>query len=297
MLFKSLSPAESIDSRFDDLLHVFDYIPLPIVLMTSSAQENYTTSMFLEIWNRRLSKHNECQPHNDNSDLMNRLDYSIAMSLEGPLIKSNPKVPEPLRIIADLPGGIRRKNLQRIVPLIHDIDRLAAVLIQTSLLMNSPDVLQMHSTIRSHMLRNYALNASHNEGIQAFYFQLIHNAGGNPGNQDFLERTRSLSDEETNAETLLLDALEHNFSTSVSIALDYSNCLTCNIPHLDVPKKTLELIRNQPLRGADSWLLLALLRLGNVHLRLNDFPNAIEALQEAVDLYEKLNHLSWAAQA
>ena len=297
MLFTSLSPSKSIDSRLDDILHAVDYIPLPIVLMASSAQENYTTSMILEIWNRGLSKYNETQPHDDDSDPMNRLDHSIAMSLKGPLIKSNPKAPELLRIIAGLPAGIGRKNLQRIVPLIHDVDRVAAVLIRTSLLMNSPDVLQMHSTIRYHMLRNYALNASYKESVQVFYFQLIHNAGGNPGTQDFLKHIRSLSEEETNAETLLLDALEHNFSTSVSTSLDYSNYLRWNVPRLDVPKKTLELIRNQPLRGADSSLPLALLRLGTIYLILDDFPKAIEALQEAVDLYEKLNHLSWAAQA
>ena len=296
MLFTNLSPSKSIDSRLDDLLHAVDYIPLPIVLMASSAQENYTTSMILDIWNRRLSKRDESQPHNDDSDPMNRLNRSIMMSLNGPLIKSNPKAPELLRIIAGLPGGIGRKNLQRIVPLIHDVERVAAVLIRTSLLMNSPDVLQMHSTIRSHMLHNYALNASYKESVQAFYFQLIHNAGGNPGTPDFLEHIRNLSDEETNAEILLLDALEHNFSTSVSISLDYSNYLIWNVPRLDVPKKTLELIRNQPMRGADSWLPLALLRLGTVHFRLDDFTKAVEALQEAVNLYEKLNHLSSAAQ-
>ena len=92
--------------------------------------------------------------------------------------------------------------------------------------------------------------------------------------------------------------MEHNFSTSASISPDYSNYLVWNVPRLDVPKKTLELIRTyQPLRGADSWLPLALLRLGTVHYRLNDFPKAIEALQEAVGLYEKLNDLSWAARA
>ena len=177
MLFTSLSPRESIDSRLDGLLYAVDYIPLPIVLMASSAQENYSTSMILEMWNRRLSKHNGGQPHhNDDSDPMNRLDHFIAMSLNGPLIKSNPKAPELLRIIAGLPGGIGRKNLQRIVPLIQDVERVAAVLIRTSLLTNSPDVLQMHSTVRSHMLRNYALNASYEESVQAFYFQLIHNA-------------------------------------------------------------------------------------------------------------------------
>ncbi|KIK04028.1 hypothetical protein K443DRAFT_676336 [Laccaria amethystina LaAM-08-1] len=295
MLFTSLAPRKSIDSRLGDLLHDVNYIPLPIVLMASSAQENYTTSMILENWNRRLSNHSACQPHY--SDPMKRLDNSIALSLNGPLIKSNPKAPVLLRIIAGLPGGIRRKNLQRIVPLIHDVDHAAAVLIRTSLLMNSPDVLQMHSTIRSHVLCNHPLNATYKESVQGFYFQLIRNAGGNPGTQDFLEHIRSLSDEETNAEILLLDALEHNFSTSVSISLDYSNYLVWNVPRLDVPKKTLELIRNQPLRGADSWLPLALLRLGTVYRRLDDYPKAIEALQEAVDLYEKLNHFSWAAHA
>ncbi|EDR11212.1 uncharacterized protein LACBIDRAFT_315761 [Laccaria bicolor S238N-H82] len=300
MLFTSLSPSKSIDSRLDALLRAVNYIPLPIVLMASSAQEHYTTSMILEIWNRGLSKHNinESQPNYDDSDPLNKLDHSVAISLNGPLIKSNPKAPELLRIIAGLPGGIGRKNLQRIVPLIDDVDRVAAVLIRTSLLMNSPDVLQMHSTIRYHMLRNYPLNASYKEGVEAFYFQLIHNARGNPGTQGFIEHIRNLSEEETNAETLLLDALEHNFSTSVSISLDYSNYLTWNVPRLDVPKKTLELVRTyQQLRDADSWLPLALLRLGTVYFRLNDFPKAIEALQEALGLYEKLNDLNWVAQA
>ena len=307
MLFTSLcpTPSISIDSSLNDLLHAVDYIPLPIVLMASSAKDNYTTSMILGNWNHRLSKHNESPPDNDDSepdhiDPMTKFDRSIAMSLEGPFIKSNPKAPVLLRVIASLPGGIRHKNLKRIVPpnLIHDVDRAAAVLIRTSLLMNSHDVLYMHSTIRSHMLHNHPLSDSYKESVQEFYFQLIHNAGGNAGARNFLEHIRSVSEEETNAETILLDALERNFSTSVSISLDYSNYLVWNVPRLDVPKKTLELIRTyQPLRGADSWLPLALLRLGTVHYRLNDFPKAIEALQEAVGLYEKLNDLSWAARA
>ncbi|KXN84235.1 hypothetical protein AN958_12888, partial [Leucoagaricus sp. SymC.cos] len=306
MLFTSLSLNKYIDSRLDDLLRAVDCIPLPIVLMASFAQENYTTSKILEVWNSGLSKRNETQPHKDDSDPMNKLDHSIAMSLQGPLIKSTPEAPVLLRIIAGLPGGIGRKNLQRIVPLIHGVDRVAAVLIRASLLMNSPDTLQMHSTIRSYMLRNYALNASHEENVQTFYFQLIHEAGDDPGTRDFLERAQSLSHEETNAQALLLDALEHNPRTSVSISMDYSNYLIWNTPSIAVAKKTVELIRNQLLRGIskhqpsptkDSLLPLALLRLGMLYFRLDDYPEAIEAFEEAVDRFEKLDQLSWASRA
>ena len=51
---------------------------------------------------------------------MNKLDLSIAMSLEGPLIKSTPEASVLLRIMASLPGGIGHENLQAIVPFICD---------------------------------------------------------------------------------------------------------------------------------------------------------------------------------
>ncbi|PPQ84502.1 hypothetical protein CVT25_007672 [Psilocybe cyanescens] len=248
MLFTSLSPPTSIDSRLDDLLRAVDCIPLPIVLMASSAQENYTTSRILEIWNSGLSGQSKALPHNNDGNPMNILDHSIALSLKSPLIKSYPEAPMLLRIIADLPGGIKPENLQRIVPLIDDVDHLAAVLVRTSLLKNSPDALQMHSTIRSHVLRNYALDASHKKNVQAFYFQLIHEAGNDPGTQDFLGHARRLSDEEANAQNLLLDALEHNLSgDTVWIAIDYFNYLLWNPPSTDIAKRTVELLKNQLL--------------------------------------------------
>ncbi|PPQ80359.1 hypothetical protein CVT25_003643 [Psilocybe cyanescens] len=357
-LFTSLSPQTSIDSRLDDLLRAVGCNPLAIVLMASSAQENYTTSSILEIWNSRLSERNKTR--NDDGDPLNILDRSIAMSLEGPLIKSYPEAPVLLRIIAELPGGIRLENLHTIAPLISDVDRVKGVLIRTSLLDNSPDVLQMHSTIRSYMLRNYALDASHKENIQAFYFQLIHEAGNEPGTQDFLESARRLSDENTNAEAVLLDALEHELWISVWIAMDYLNYLIWNTPSIDMAKKIVGLLRDQLLSGemvststesrgeswwympalkdcsweayihkfvsylsaqtninmtgsahrtrgdtcqrqppppTDSLLSLALLRLGTLYFRLDNYPEATKALEEAAGRFEKLDQSSEASQA
>lgn len=151
--------SHNIDNRLDDLLVEVGRIPLLIVLMASYGKENvFTTSQVLEIWNTQLSERNE----KDNGDPMNILDLSIAMSLEGPLIKSTPDAPVLLRIIAGLPGpgGIRRENLKAIVPLIPDVDDVVAILSRTSLVINSPDVWQVHSSIRLHMLRRHPLNAS-----------------------------------------------------------------------------------------------------------------------------------------
>ena len=114
-----------------------------------------------------------------------------------------------------------------------------ALLVRTSLVVNSPGVWQIHSTIRSHMLRRYSIDHSHSGNIRAFYFQLIHEAGHDPGHRDFLTRAHRLSHEETNARAVLLDALEHNFgATSVSISTDYSNDLIWNTPSIDIPKRT-----------------------------------------------------------
>ena len=287
----------TIDNRLDDLLVAVDRIPLLIVLMASYGKENvFTTSQILENWNTRLSQRNESYKHD--GDLMNKLDFSIAMSLEGPLIKSTPEAPVLLRILAGLPGGIRHENLKAIAPLIPDVDDVVAVLSRTSLVINSPDVWQIHSSIRSHMLRRHSLNASHSENIQAYYFQLIHDAGHDPGGRDFLQRARRLSYEETNAQAILLDALEHNLSaTSVSISTDYSNYLIWNTPSIDIPKRTVELIRKQPSPTRDSLLPLPLSRLGALYFRLGNYPKAIEASVEAMDLYEMLGQLKGAAQA
>jgi hypothetical protein len=298
MLFKSLCPSKSIDGRLDDLLHAVDYIPLPIVLMASYGQENFTTSKILEIWNSRLSQTNGTQPLKSDGDPMYYLDLSIAMSTEGPLIKSTPEAIVLLRIIASLPGAIRHENLRGIAPLIHDVDRVAAVLVRTSLITNSPDVWQMHSTIRSFMLRHYPLDISHQENIQSFYFDLIRKAGQDPGTLDVPKHARRLSHEETNAQALLLDTLAHNFSAaSVSISTDYSNYLSWNIPSIDIAKKTVELIRNQSSATADLLLPLPLLRLGTLYLILDNYPKGIEVLEEAVDRYEKLDQLNGAAKA
>ena len=189
-------------------------------------------------------------------------------------------------------------NLQAIVPLIHNVDHVVAVLVRTSLVINSPGVWQIHSTIRSHMLRRYSIDTSHSDNIWAFYFQLIHEAGHDPGHRDFLKRARRLSYEENNALAVLLDDLEHNFSiTSVSISMDYSNYLIWNTPSIDIPKRTVELIRKQSSPTRDSLLPLPLLHLGVLYSRLDNYPKAIEALEEAVDRYENLGQLNGAAQA
>jgi len=297
MLFRSLCSSRTIDSRLHDLLRAVDCIPLSVVLMASYGQDNFTTSQILETWNRRLSQQIETQLHEHNGDFVNKLDLSIAMSLEGPLIKSTPEAPVLLRIVAGLPGAIIHENLREIVPWVHDVDRVAAALIRTSLMMKLPDVWQLHSTIRSYMLHHYSLDPSYQDNVRAFYFRLIHDAGHDPGAQDFIERARRLSQEETNAKTVLLDALEHNFSiTSILTSTDYSNYLFWNIPNIDIAKKTVELIRNQNTPATNFLLPLSLLRLGKLYWRLDNYPKVIVALEEAVHLYEKLGQLNGAAR-
>ena len=297
MLFRSRCPSKKIDNRLHDLLRAVDCIPLPIVLMASYGQENLTTSQILEIWNRRLSQQVETRPYKHGGDPMNKLDLSITMSLEGPLMKSSPEAPVLLRAVAGLPGAIIHENLRGIVPWVHDVDRVAAALIQTSLMTKSPDVWQLHPTIRSYMLRHYSLDPSYQDNVRAFYFRLIHEAGHDPGAQDFIERARRLSQEEINAKAVLLDTLEHNFSTtSVATSTDYSNYLFWNIPNIGIAKKTVELIRNQYTPATNFLLPLPLLRLGKLYLRLDNYPKAIEALEEAVHWYEKLGQWNGAAR-
>ena len=163
ILFTSLSFSHTINNHLDELLCAVDCIPLFIVLMASYGLEKFMTSQILEMWKTRLS---QCiESHKHDSDPMNKLDLSIAMSLEGPLIKSTPEASVLLHIMAGLPGGIKHENLQAIVPFICDVDCMMVLLVRTSLVVNSPGVWQIHSTIRSHMLHHYSIDHSHSRNI------------------------------------------------------------------------------------------------------------------------------------
>ncbi|KAH9480795.1 hypothetical protein JR316_0007395 [Psilocybe cubensis] len=316
-LFTSLAPSRSIDDRLEDLLRAVDCIPLPIVLMASSAQESYTTSRILEIWNRGLmAQYNFTSSLGvHDGDPMDVLDRWIEMSLEGPLIKSRPNAITLLRMIAALPSGIRHESLWDISR-IQDVDRVAAVLVRTSLITNSPFILQMHSTIRSYMLRNHALSGKYRAQIKEFYFQLIHAAGAEPGAKDFLSHARRLSDEQINAEAILSDALEHDFEPAIWIAMDYCNYLIWNTPSTDIAEKSVQILRNK-LLGINKFTQqldhdnespfsvemvnhiypLALLRLGVLYFRLDNYPEAINALEEAANMGRSLEQTRWTSQA
>ncbi|KAH9481077.1 hypothetical protein JR316_0005596 [Psilocybe cubensis] len=344
-LFQSKCPKNAIDDSLDELLAAINYLPLPIVLMASLAQESYTTSRILQRWRNGQQSVNPARKLLLGGDRVKKgLATSIEMSLEGPLLKHHPAAIALLRIIACLPGGIRIKNIREIAPGIPNVDDVEDVLRQTYLLheenapTGKPDdrVLQMHSTVRKHMVENYPLNAQHEVNIRAFYFQLICAAGNDPGNPNFLECAERLSNEYTNAESVLFgmlneDAEERDFDTAVEIGLRYCNYLIWNTPKTEIAQKIVDLMqKRQDHRGrgdlgmpvkpvmreslevtslepdanpkADKEIIqhpmypLALLRLGVLHCRLDHYTEAENALQEALRSCDPLKLPDWTAE-
>ncbi|KAH9481092.1 hypothetical protein JR316_0005611 [Psilocybe cubensis] len=341
-LFMSICPQESIDKYLDELLLAVNCLPLAIVLMASTAHGSFTTYRILERWRKGL----QCVAPDRKmipGDPVKHLGPSIEMSLEGPLLKHHPDAVVLLRIIAGLPGGIKVANLQQIVPGIPRVDEVQEILQQTYLiyeedgLTRDPEdrVLQMHSTIRKHMLENYHLDSEHERNIQNFYFRLIHEAGKDPGAKDFLACARRLSKEEINAKSILTGVLRdeaneyQDFVAAITVAMDYCNYLIWNTPSTDIAEKTVDLLKKRLPSGTSVLLSpmenlnahrnrvagqcsrnigseqlfameqypLALLHLGKLQSRLSRYGESKKTFNQLLQHCNPVEHRSRTAEA
>jgi len=289
-----MSISKHVDDHLDDVLRAIDYVPLAVVLLASYGQVGYTTSQILDFWNREQTR---CLEFGE--DRLSSLNTSIRVSLHGSLMRSCPDALTLLSIVACLPCGIKYDNLEKVAPLIDNVYRVATTTIQTSLMQHSAGVLRMHSTVRSYMLHYHPLDASHKSELRAFYFQLIEQAGHDPETGNIpVSAVQMLYQEESNAQAIILDALEHSLDTTTVLAsTNFSNYLISNIPRLEVAKRTIEVLESHPSSATDALLPLCWLCFGKLYLRLDEYPESINATQMAEKGYRQLNQSHGAAKS
>lgn len=288
-----------IDDRLDDLLRAVDCVPLTVVLLASYGQRGFTTSKLLEIWNEKHTRFLD-----DGEGRLSNLDMSIRASLDSPLMNDHPDALILLTIVAYLPGGVIYDHMEEIaakivVAPLSDTHKAAKTLIDTALVQHTGGVLRVLSTIRSYVRHYHPLSPPLKAGLQTFYFQLAEKAGHDQGTKNFSESARqALSQEQRNAEAIILDALKYRLDADTILAsIHFSNHLIWNIPSLEVPRRAVEAIRNSSSPATESLLPLCWLRLGKLHIKLDEYDQAINATQEAEKGYKQLNQLEGVAKS
>ena len=291
--------SKHIDDSLEDLLRAVDCIPQPVVLLASYGHREFSTSKLLEIWHERQTRFLD-----DGSDRRSNLDVSIRISLESPMMVARPDALLLLSVIAYLPDNILYDNLESVAadvvvaPLIWDIHKAAKTLIDIALVQHTVGILQVHSTIRSHIRHYHPLNPSVKPALRAFYFHLAKQAGHDHGTKNASESARqALFREQRNAETVILDALKYKpDEETILSSIDYSNFLIWNVPSLEVPMSMVESIRNSPSPGTVQLLPICWLRLGKIHFRLDEYTEAVDAMKKAEEGFQQLNQPEGVAE-
>jgi tetratricopeptide (TPR) repeat protein len=265
-----------IDDQLDNLLLALDYIPLAIILVATIGRvSRMSPSLLLEGWEKERTTLLTVSNHR-----LKSVDVSIRLSLESSPVRLNPDAVELLSVAAMLPNGVPRGRLYNLAPAIHAVDAAARVLLRVSLAQLSPnDTLQILSPVRSYILQHYPLAMGSRQHLYKVYFELAREGNCQPGDDKFVRASHNLTEEGSNMEAVITDALQHDCSeAAVWAAYNYSRYLFWNQPRAELLKRSLN--SAQELPSKEAWRLCLQL-LGNMYRKQNQFELADNTLQKA----------------
>ena len=318
--FRHINPHYT-DDQLEELLRALDCWPLAITLVARVGQKNQMKpSALLMSWEKEKTASLEISP-----DRLESIDISIRLSLRSRSMISNPDALKLLQVLASLPGGIWPENLQDVAPAIREVDAAQRTLIDASLAEYTPDhKLKVLSPIRAHVLKYDPPDASDIVALRRFYFHLVEAGKHDPGTKQFSTAHQSISREESNIRSVIINALENETSVdAIQATIHYSHYLYWNVPSTEVLEKAIDLISSPKLgslmprylrrlrrfykrmynfirrhSSPEPDLLLArcLLRLGVLYKRMDDFPRAVSKLLAAKKIFEFLENSGEAAE-
>lgn len=241
---KRESLVEGLEGTLNQLLHALDYIPESIVLMASYAQQNYTISEILEIWQRGFIDGTEIEVE-DYNDPMSILNNTITSYLEEPMILS-PHVATLLRVVSMFPRGVDESDIQSLIPSVPNAGELARKLSRGSLLKRVEGKYTMYPATRLFMYAHYTIDSTHDEHIHNYHLRLICDGVRKPGDPHYsLENALKLQDEETNVSACLMDGIRRNASRWAPLAHEFIDYRDPAITEMELLLKQHELVRTR----------------------------------------------------
>jgi tetratricopeptide (TPR) repeat protein len=283
-----------VDEKLDELLLELDCVPLAVILVVTVGQYGFLPSELL----RRLKTERTRLLEVDYDDRLKSVDYSIHLSLISTPMIYHPGALQLICILARLPGGIKPQYLQKIAPAIQDVSASERTLLRTALAYRTSEgTLQMLSPIRSHILQHYPLDDAHKVALRAFYLRLSEDGGCDPGAEGFTAASQALFLEESNARSVIMNALEDEVDTdAIHGAIHYSNYLYWNVPSTEVLDKAIDAINAHPSPELNRLMPLCLLKLGRLLSRLDRYHEAIPTLKRAEERYQNIGDWQGVAE-
>ena len=284
------------DEYLDELLQALDCIPLAVNLVARVSRAGLLPLELLGSFRRTGTSLFELAPDRHNS-----VDVSIRLSLESKRVASNPDAIELLSLLSLLPGGIREETLSLVMPEPLHASNPQMVLLGTALAYRTSDrTLQVLSPIRSYVLKFHAprLSLAAVESVRSFYFHLVETVQHDPGTENPSPNARLLPAEESNLRSIIIHAFKERepHIAAIQASIHYTNYQFWNTPNADVAEKLVDLLRTHTSTEIRSQLPLALLKLGKLHSRVDDYAEAQKALEESEKAYGECGDLNGTAE-
>ncbi|KAH7106644.1 hypothetical protein BKA62DRAFT_687743 [Auriculariales sp. MPI-PUGE-AT-0066] len=271
------------------LLQAVDCMPLAVSLLAQLSLRRNTPSQLLERWKHSRSQMLQTFPTGRDSNV------SASISLSINLLLSCSSTREPLQLLAicaHLPDGLRPQILQQLAPQFGDLGLARQQVVDFALVgVGALDELRMLSPVRHFVLANYAVSDAQYAGLRSIYFRI---AASSPRvmDENFIRLAENITPEYSNLTSFMLHLIDNEEPTqelfdAVEAVSEYS--------YWAVPSLTLREAMRIRLQPYPCWLSTCLTGIGRMQYRQGQFHQAIDALQPAQRLHDKLGHRSQAA--
>jgi len=283
-IYEEIWPNSRNDADLSNLLEQLGHLPLAVTLMAKLAKKTKVkASKLLKDWDRLGTDLLE-----NSSDSMSK---SIQLSIDSKPIKNHPDALLLLAILSMLPAGTSNDALERWAHILPQSGPAQVALLETALAWQGEDTIFILPVIRSFVLHpghiaDDVLSRARKCVQDACFLFLTKHKSSNPAH--FKDNKQAISLEETNLQSILLDATHDSDGTAVDPGALMEALLTLcwhqyhTRPRIELIQHTLDLAQRHDNKAAMGEALNC---YGRIYLRLDFYDDASEKLAMARDTF------------
>jgi tetratricopeptide (TPR) repeat protein len=207
-IFTTICPSIKGDPNLEDLIKALYCMPFAVTLMASLGNElQLTAGDLLQEWHRvgtGMISHSEFREGS--------MDKSISLSVDSKLVTQNPDALTLLAVLSMLPAGTTNKNLDWWAPTLKSKLGALATLRKAALIIDlKPDpkeesVFFVLPVVQSYMKHGKRISQDVQNTVRSACYKFIVEHNSIPGQASFHDDAAALAREETNIQTILLEA-------------------------------------------------------------------------------------------
>ncbi len=241
-------------------------------------------------------------------EVEDKISRSIGLSLNRKTIVKNAPANTLLATLAMLPAGTTHTRLDRWAPRLGGKKRAAiaalndvALVVDSDPTSNDGEVsISIHPVVRTYIQQSGRISPEVRDTVRDVCYKFVIEHRSAPGDLQFREKLRIISIEEVNIQSILLEATRYSSDKStpelekeLEALLAFAWYQHYTKPRTEVVIHGLELARKAQL---DQHIVEFLYCLGSTLFRLDKYPDAIDVLTEARDVFRGLQDLVRASE-